>query len=145
MKTQWIGRFSVIKKKPLFIVDGAHNEDAAFQLASSIEEYLEHRRIIFIMGMLKDKEYEKVIQITEKYADQIITITPPNQKRALPAIDLAREIAKIHPNVTAADSVEEAVEVSTILAGKDDVILAFGSLSFLGHLIEVVQDKYGKL
>ncbi len=139
LETQWQGRFQVIGKKPLFIVDGAHNEDAAQKLADSIEFYFTNRRIIYIMGMLKDKEYDKVIALTEKYADQIITVTPPENPRAMHAYELAQEIARVHPNVTAVDSLEEAVEMSRLLAGKDDVILAFGSLSYLGRLINIVK------
>jgi dihydrofolate synthase/folylpolyglutamate synthase len=139
--TVWQGRFSVIAKKPLFIVDGAHNEDAAAKLAKSIEFYFTNKRIIYIMGVLKDKEYEKIISLTEKYAEEIITLTPPDNPRALPAYELAKEVAKVHPNVTAVDSVEEAVEMSLLLAGADDVIIAFGSLSYLGRMIEDVTGK----
>ena len=39
--------------------------------------------------------------------------------------------------MTAADSLEEAVEMSRMLAGKEDVIIAFGSLSFMGRLMEL--------
>ena len=138
LATRWPGRFTVVSKKPLFIVDGAHNEDAAQKLADSIEFYFTNRRIIYIMGILKDKEYDKVISLTHKYADQIITVTPPNNPRAMHAYDLAKEIAKVHTAVTAVDSLEEAVEMSSLLAGKDDVIIAFGSLSYLGRLMDIL-------
>lgn len=138
-ETVWIGRFSVIGKKPLFVVDGAHNEDAARKLAKSVEFYFTNRRIVYIMGILRDKEYEKVIDLTHAYADQIITITPPENPRAMGAYELAQEIAKVHPNVTAVDSLEEAVEMARLLAGPEDVILAFGSLSYLGRLIKIVE------
>jgi len=140
----WPGRFTVVGKKPYFIADGAHNEDAAKRLAESIEFYFTKRRIIYIMGMLRDKEYEKVIGLTHSYADQIITITPPGNPRALSAYDLACAAAKFHKNVTAADSLEEAVEMSMLLAGKDDVIIAFGSLSYLGRLMNIAALKFGK-
>lgn len=143
-ETVWQGRFTVIHKKPYFVVDGAHNEDAAKRLADSIEFYFTNKRIIYIMGVLKDKEYEKVIALTHSYADQIITVSTPGNPRALPAYELAREVAKVHRNVTAVDSLEEAVEMSMLLAGKDDVILAFGSLSYLGRLMEIVATKDGK-
>ncbi|MCI5953729.1 MAG: bifunctional folylpolyglutamate synthase/dihydrofolate synthase [Lachnospiraceae bacterium] len=137
-ETKWPGRFTVVGKKPYFIVDGAHNEDAAKRLAESVEFYFTNKRIIYIMGVLKDKEYEKIIALTHSLADQIITVTTPNNPRALPAYELAREVAKVHRNVTAVDSLEEAVEMSRLLAEKDDVIIAFGSLSFLGKLMEIV-------
>ncbi len=138
---KWPGRFTVIAKKPLFVVDGAHNEDAARKLAQSIKFYFTNKRIIYIMGVLKDKEYEKVVELTHAFADQILTVTPPDNPRALGAYELAACVAKSHPAVTAADSLEEAVEMSYLLAGKDDVILAFGSLSYLGRLMKIVEKK----
>lgn len=140
-ETRWPGRFNVINKKPLFIVDGAHNEDAAQKLADSIEFYFTNKRIIYIMGILKDKDYGKIIALTEKYADEIITVTPPDNPRAMSAYELAVEVAKLHKNVTAVDSLEEAVEMSRLLAGPDDVIISFGSLSYLGRMIEIITGK----
>ncbi len=153
LQTVWQGRFTVIGKKPLFVVDGAHNEDAAKKLAESIKFYFTNKRIIYIMGVLSDKEYEKIIELTYPCADHILTVTTPDNTRALHAYDLALAVNEVcmraagqsgtdaamrHPQVTAADSLEEAVEMSYLLAGKDDVILAFGSLSYLGRLMEIV-------
>lgn len=139
--TKWPGRFTVIGKRPYFVADGAHNEDAAKRLAESIEYYFTNKRIIFIMGVLKDKEYGKIIRLTAPYAEHIITVATPQNPRALPAYELAREAALVHPQVTAVDSLEEAVEMSTLLAGKEGVIIAFGSLSYLGRLMEIVGKK----
>lgn len=133
----WPGRFTLIGKKPYFIIDGAHNEDAAKRLAESVEFYFTNKRIIYIMGVLKDKEYEKMIRLTHSLANQIITVAPPDNPRALSAYELAQEIAKVHPNVTAVDSPEEAVEMGRLLAGKEDVIIAFGTLSFVGRLMKI--------
>ncbi len=142
--TKWPGRFSVLEKKPLFIVDGAHNEDAAKRLAETIEFYFTNKRIIYIMGVLRDKEYEQIIAHTCKYAQQILTITPPENPRAMRAYDLAVEVAKVNPNVTAVDSVEEAVELAGLLADKETVIIAFGSLSFLGRIMKIKASSTGK-
>lgn len=141
LAAKWPGRFSVIGKKPLFVVDGAHNEDAAKKLADSIRFYFTNRRVVYIMGVLKDKEYEKIIAETYAYAEQIITVTTPDNPRALPAIDLAQTVREYHPNVTAAGSLEEAVEMAYLLAGKEDVIISFGSLSYQGRLMEIVENR----
>ena len=90
------------------------------------------------MGVLRDKEYEKIIELTAKYAESVITVTTPNNPRALPAYELACAVSGVCPNVTAVDSLEEAVEMSRLLAGKDDCIIAFGSLSFLGQLMDLL-------
>nr|WP_289768123.1 folylpolyglutamate synthase/dihydrofolate synthase family protein [uncultured Acetatifactor sp.] len=134
----WPGRFAVAGRKPCFILDGAHNEDAARKLAQSLELYFSGRRILYIMGMLRDKEYGKVIELTHSLADQIITVTPPGNPRAMPAYELAAAVAQVHEKVTAADSLEEAVEMARLLADKKDVIVAFGSLSYLGRMLEIV-------
>lgn len=141
LQAAWPGRFSVVFRKPLFVMDGAHNEAAAKKLAESIEFYFTNKRIIYIMGVLRDKEYEKVIGLTHAYADQIITVTPPRNPRALSAYELAQAVAKVHPNVTCADSLAEAAEMAGLLAGKEDVVIAFGSLSFLGELWKILQQK----
>ena len=143
LETKWPGRFDIIGKKPLFIADGAHNEDASKKLAESIRFYFTNRRIIYIMGMLRDKEYDKVICNTYEMAEHIITVTPPVSDRALHAYDLAQAVRQYHDRVTVADSVQEAVEIAYLLAGKNKecVIIAFGSLSYLGELMNVVEHR----
>lgn len=138
---RWPYRFEIIAKKPYFILDGAHNEDAARRLAEGIRFYFTNKKILYIIGMLKDKEYEKVIAQTYAYAEQIITITPPGQERALPGHELAVAASGYHPCVTEAASLEEAVEMAYLFAQKDWVILSFGSLSYLGALGRIVGDR----
>lgn len=145
IQTSWPGRFSVLSKKPLFIADGAHNEDASRRLAESIQFYFADKKLIFLLGVLKDKEYEKIIDNTCYMAEHIITLTPPIRERALPAYELAQAVRErcADSRVTAADSVQEAVEIAHLLAGqeKDAVIVAFGSLSYLGELMEIVRRR----
>lgn len=141
LETVWQGRFQVLSQNPYFIVDGAHNEAAAKKLAKTIRFHFTNKRIVYIIGILKDKEYEKVIAETYVYAEQIIAVTSPNNPRALSALELALTIKEYHPNVTVADSLEEAVEMAYLLAGKDGVIISFGSLSYLGAMLDV-HEKY---
>lgn len=140
---KWPGRFQVIRKNPLFVVDGAHNADGAARLAESVRLYFTNRRIIYIIGILKDKEAEKILEATCGYAAALITVAARENPRgipAIPAIALAELARTYHENVTAADSLEEAVEMALLLAGPQDVIIAFGSLSFQGELLKIVQD-----
>jgi dihydrofolate synthase/folylpolyglutamate synthase len=137
------GRFEKVSDKPLMVIDGAHNEPASKVLAKNITRYFENRRLIFIIGVLKDKEYDKVIRNTCDLAWQVITVTSPNRQRALPAMELAEAVREVNPNVTAADSIPEAVETALLMAAKDDVIVAFGSLSYLSKIKEFI--KEGKI
>ena len=140
-KVSWNGRFTVLDTEPLFVVDGAHNPAAADMLVQSIEHYFKGKRLIYIMGVFSDKDYQSVIRKTAPLADQIFTIQTPNNVRALPAQKLAEAIEKINPHVEAAESVEAAVEKAYGLAEDKDVILAFGSLSFIGIMTEAVEEE----
>ena len=136
---QWPGRFSVISKNPLFIVDGSHNEAGAIKLAQSLKLYFSGKNVIYIMGVFGDKEYNKIIRSTYELASHIITVATPDNIRALPSYDLAVEAKKYHNCVTAADSIEEAVEISFLLSDKETVIVAFGTLSFIGNITKIVK------
>ncbi|MBQ9990148.1 MAG: bifunctional folylpolyglutamate synthase/dihydrofolate synthase [Lachnospiraceae bacterium] len=140
----WPGRFQILSKKPVFVVDGAHNEAGALELKKSLEFYFTNKRIIYIMGMFRDKECEKVIAHTAFLAEHIITVSTKGNPRALPALELAELAARVHPRVTASDSVEEAVELAFLLADKDTVIVAFGSLAYLGDCIRAVEVRRKK-
>ena len=132
MNAKWPGRFEILGKKPYILADGAHNEAAVKKLMETLRFHFTNQRIVYIMGVLKDKDYSCMIQDSCDMAEYIVTVTPPIRHRALPAFELAGEIRKYHPNVTAADSIEEALEMATLLAGPEGVVLAFGSLSYLG-------------
>ena len=142
-RTTWPGRFALLGTKPDFVVDGAHNPAAADMLAASIERYFKGKRIIYIMGMFRDKDYRKVIQKTEKYADTILTIAAPDNPRALTPQELADAVREFHSDVRAFDDIESAVAEAYRLAGKEDVIIAFGSLAFLGDLTEIIRKHNG--
>ena len=143
LETKWPGRFSVMGKNPLFVLDGAHNEDGAAALAQSVKFYFSHKKIISIMGILADKEYDKIIRITAPYAEQVITVTPPRNPRALGGYELAQAVKEYHPSVTVADSLQESVEMACLLAGgdKNTVVIVFGSLSFLGEMINIIEHR----
>ena len=55
--------------------------------------------------------------------------------------ELAQEIRAYQPNVTAADSLEEAVEMAYLFAMPESVIIAFGSLSYQGRMMELVRAR----
>lgn len=138
-QTVWMGRFSVVARHPLFVVDGAHNRDAAERLLETLDKYFSRKRKIFIIGVLADKEYDYMMSLLTPLAEQIITVMTPDNPRALSAETLAEDIRKYNPHVEAADSLKTAVRLARAYAEEDDLILAFGSLSYLGKLIREVR------
>ena len=142
-EASWPGRFQVFPGRPLFVVDGAHNEDAAARLAESVRCYFTNRRIIYIMGILKDKEAEKIIRLTCGLPAAVITTSDSANPRSTPPVELAELVRGYCGNVTAADSPREAVELSRLLTGEDGVVVAFGSLSFQGKIIRALTESMG--
>ena len=138
LNTRWAGRFTILNESPYFVVDGAHNMAAAEKLLQSLKMYFHKQRFIFIMGMFKDKEYEEISKMMAPLADQIFTIEAPDNPRALRAIDLAKVVEKYNPCVTDCLSIESAVQQSFEKAKETDVIVAFGSLSFIGDITKCV-------
>lgn len=139
--TRWNGRLTIIHKDPLFIVDGAHNPAAADMLEDSVRKYFKDRRLFFIMGVFKDKDYPYIIRKLCPYAEQILAIETPDNPRALPAEELAKAIRPYNANVRAEKNIPRAVEELFEMAGKDDVILSFGSLSFIGEITRIVNTR----
>ncbi len=126
----WNGRFEVLSKKPFFVIDGAHNENAIEVLETTIENCFTNRNITYIIGVLADKEYKKMLKVMLPYANKVITVTP-NHNRALDGRILAKEAENYHDNVRFCSNIEEAVRLALVEA---DMVLAFGSLSYLAEI-----------
>lgn len=145
MQARWPGRFECVCRKPLIILDGAHNIDAAKQLVAAIKQYLSGKELIFVMGIFRDKEYEKIIRLTNGLASEIITINSDN-KRSIPSEELMEIVKKIRggneADICFAASPTEGIirAVRTAMASKREntAIVAFGSLSFLGEIRQCV-------
>ena len=135
------GRFECVCEKPLFFLDGAHNVPAARVLKDTLEGYFDKKHFIFILGMLRDKEYEKVVDITTPLAEMVLTVATPNKARTLSSFELAQVVSKVNPAVTSMDSIEEAVEFALMMAKKDTVIVTFGSLSHLEAVKQAVLNR----
>ena len=131
-KAIWRGRFEVVSRDPLVILDGAHNPAGARALRETIEELnLDKKKLHAIMGVFKDKAYEKMVGILVPLFYDVVTITPESQ-RGLEKEMLADVWRKNGcRNVGVAENVGEAVELAKKRSKKGEGIVVFGSLSFM--------------
>jgi len=138
-KAKWPGRFEQISRSPLVVIDGAHNEDAAKKLAEVVRNYFTKQRITYIIGVLADKEHAKMLELMLPYAHRIYTVTPLN-KRALDGAVLAEEVRSFGKEAVYCKSIREAAvsAVKDARMGETEIIVAFGSLSYLAELKEAV-------
>ena len=143
-KTRWPGRMMVLEKHPLVIADGAHNEDAVRRLAENLDIYLKGKKVTAVLGVFKDKEYEKMIGIMTPYLDYVYAIDLPNRDRTLAKEELCEVLAKYGIGAEPAVHIEQALVQAKKRAGKDGVVLAFGSLSYLGEVIRLEENAERK-
>lgn len=130
-KALWPCRFDLVSTEPIIIIDGAHNPHGALALRENIEYYLTENTIAFIMGVLADKDYESLVEITAGLATSIYTVTP-NCNRGLSAEKLAKCVKLHNKNVQVMSSIERAID--NALADGSEAIVIFGSLSFLSEV-----------
>lgn len=137
VRTSWPGRLEVLRREPLVYRDGAHNPDGARKLASFLEKHFTNKRIIYIMGVLKDKEYRIMLQYLMPLAKEFYVFKPDNA-RGLSAEILAntiKEMADI-PVIMEPD-VNTAVSKALSVAKPEDVLVICGSLSFMEEMEDI--------
>lgn len=134
------GRFEKISREPDFYIDGAHNEGAALCLRETVRECLSGagRRIVYIIGVFADKEYEKLLRIMLPDAAQVFTVTP-DHPRALSGKTLAQLAGTMHPAVSYVPDLAQAAGLAAEAAGAGGAVVAFGSFSYLKALKAAVK------
>ena len=130
----WPGRFELIGREPLFIVDGGHNPQCIEALVKNVRDYLNGRKLTILTGVLADKDYNQMYADMAQYAAEFVTLTPGNP-RALSAEGLKAYLERFGKPVTACSDVTEAVRMAKEKAGRDGVVLCYGSLYMLGDVV----------
>ena len=129
----WPGRFDIVCRDPLFIIDGGHNPQCLEALVKNIQDYLTGRRVIALTGVLADKDYGDMYKPVLPYIEQFVCVTPPNPRRLI-ATELAEHLQNVGAKATACDTIPEGVKKAMELAGSDGVVLCFGSLYTIGDI-----------
>ncbi len=134
-EVSWPGRFHIVKRDPLFIVDGGHNPQCLESLVRNIIDYLPGRRIIALTGVLADKDYGQMYRPVMPYITKFVCITPPNDRK-LESCELAAHLTRAGADAAAAESIPQGVKMAQELAGESGVVLCFGSLYSIGTIYE---------
>ncbi len=134
---KWKGRFEVMSKDPLIIIDGAHNEHGMEALVQS--SLTLPRPIITVFTALKDKETDKMMKKLLALCDEVI-VTEFNYYRAAKATDLAAEY-----DVKIINDPKEAIRYG-MLKQQRGTLLITGSLYFITdvrqrYLPELLKEK----
>lgn len=145
-RAEWQGRFEIISREPLIIIDGAHNPNGVEALRSSLMELFPERRLILLMGVMENKNHREMLEIMAPLADCFIATAPDESERALPVEMLAQEIKECFSGeLYTAASLSEAAELGIRLIKKNtesnrtgnntkQALVCFGSLYQIAEL-----------
>ncbi len=140
-KTKWIGRFEEISKKPLIILDGAHNPEGIKSLVDTIQAHLKGKEIHIIFSALHDKKLDTMISQLEAVA-QNLTFTTFDFPRAASSKELYENSSK-GETIAMIDNWMEAVktELAKVTAEKNSVLVITGSLYFISEVRRYLLSK----
>ena len=127
------GRWNVISRKPLIISDGCHNMEAFSQVINEINNTF-HDKVYFILGGVKDKNWNKIVAILPKSYKYIIT--EPSIERAISCDKLASIFKKNKLNYTIKPNLNEAISDCKALCDSNDLIFIGGSLFLISDYDE---------
>ncbi len=82
---RWPARFEVFSKKPWLIYDGAHNIDGATAFAKNMETFFAGKKFTFVMGVMRDKDYESILTLIKPFVKKLYAVKPDNPRAMTPA------------------------------------------------------------
>lgn len=135
--TSWPGRFEYASGNPAVIIDGGHNAQGGAALADNLVRYFPNCEIVFIIGVLADKDWQAITAPILPCAKAIYTITP-DSSRAMSAEDLAICINSQKQIAVPVQDIETALTRAKEAAGKTGIVCYFGSLYTVGKVREIL-------
>ena len=139
-EVKWPARMEVMGRAPLFLIDGGHNPQCAEALADSLRRLLPERKVVFLLGVLRDKDYPQMMATLLPFAQEFVCLTPLSD-RALSAEELAAYLTEQGAAATSCDNIAEGLRVALDAAGRDGAVVAFGSLYLVGAIRGAYQDR----
>lgn len=129
-ETYWPGRLQIVSRKPLIIIDGAHNIDAITRLTEFLRVIRGKKFLRIVFAVSADKAKDKMIPMLDTVADEII-FTRYNYKRS-DSPETIFEFSK-HPNKRMEEDVDKII--AEVRAKKDEITVFCGSLYFVSELL----------
>lgn len=135
-RLQLAGRCQWIRTDRRWLLDVAHNAEAAGVLGDYLSDRPSSGRTVAIVGMLRDKDLAGIVSPLLEHVDSWIAVTA-NAARALPAGKLAADIANLADKpCLVADSVADAMRYARDRTSGEDRIVVTGSFYVVGPALQ---------
>ena len=136
-ETTWTGRIHVLSEKPLIVVDGAHNPGAARVLVEAVKKDFSYKRLILVLGVMKDKDISSIVKELAGMAGHVICSSPEYFRSASPE-ELYSIVSKYSKKTEMIKSLPAAISKAKKIAEPDDMILITGSLFTVGEALAAI-------
>lgn len=127
------GRLEVLRDHPTLVIDGAHNPDAAHNLAAAIRENFKYRNLILVVGMLSTHSSRGFLYELAPMASRVIA-TQSQWHLAAPAADIAQQASRFCQEVETVERVPDALRRALEVAADGDLVLVTGSFYTIGEV-----------
>jgi len=139
------GRFEIIRKKPLVIADASHNPEGVENFARDVDRYFGNRKKIIIFAVLKDKDYESMVENIIGISDTLILTSSLNsrsldtselEKAVKRKIEWLKDADRLSGKVHKIDTIENSIKFALKISGRNDIICITGSITNLENIVK---------
>lgn len=128
--TRWEGRLEVAATNPTVILDCAHNPDGVIKLTQTVREYFSYSRIFLVLGVMKDKPIDRMLEIFSEFADRFILVKPAQERSEDPRVlmDSLRNRLACQKPIDIVEQIPYALHKAKQAANSEDLICVTGSI-----------------
>jgi dihydrofolate synthase / folylpolyglutamate synthase len=131
----WAGRLEVVDRRPMILLDGAHNPAAATALADYLtraDRLHPSRPVILVLGMMRDKDHRGFVEPLRSLVDEVV-LTQADFPRSATAQELQSSLGDLLPHPHVMPSLSDAMALARQLATPDGLVCVTGSLMLVGE------------
>ena len=143
----WPGRMEVMDatlhpRRPLIVLEGAHNLQGATAAAENMRNLLANRQITLLVGVLKDKEHDEIVRTLAAPADSVVFTKPLYDHKATPPAELAAALGDAHGKpVHIIDNCLDALQHAIDITPEGGAIFCSGSLYLVGDVRKWLNER----
>jgi dihydrofolate synthase/folylpolyglutamate synthase len=138
--TIWPGRFEILRRHPPVVIDCAHNQDSSHRLRQTLDDYFPRWPIVLIFGASEDKDIAGMFTQLLPRVHKVIATQSIHPRATSPArlVELARPFGV---PVSAASTVEDALDEALVEVDADELLLVTGSIFVVAGVREAWMKK----
>jgi dihydrofolate synthase/folylpolyglutamate synthase len=127
------GRFEIIGRSPLVVIDGAHNVDGARAAADTLGDFSVGGERILVFGTNRPHDPREMLEALDARHAKLVVATAADFSRAVAPEQIVAAAESMGVQAIAVPGVAGALDRARTLANEDDVILVTGSLYVVGE------------